>query len=327
MAVPDPRRRALVVGVVVGVPASIVFLWLAVRGADADAVWDALAGANLGELALAVALMLLVYGVQAARWKLIAATPTVPFRRFTGMVVSGIAVNNVLPGRLGDLFRARWLAVAARMPSGRAFATVILDRSGDVVALTILLALSFWAASGSVWVRRIGGAALIGLLALAVLLVAARVYVRRRDRSRRAERRLIRRLARDVVEGLAEPLGARRIIGALALSIVAWVCWSLAAILVAGSVGIELGLVDAFFVTAVVNLGVALPSSPGFVGTYQWLAVASLGLLGVGREDALAFSILLQASWYVPTTLIGGAVLGVRGLRRAHDRRLLRDVA
>jgi len=88
--------------------------------------------------------------------------------------------------------------------------------------------------------------------------------------------------------------------------------------LVGRSLGIELGPLECVFVTGALNLGVAIPSSPGFVGTYQWLAVASLGVLDVGREEALAFSILLHASWYVPTTVIGGFLLLFRldwGLR------------
>jgi uncharacterized membrane protein YbhN (UPF0104 family) len=86
-------------------------------------------------------------------------------------------------------------------------------------------------------------------------------------------------------------------------------------VLVARSVGIELTLLEALFVAAIMNLGVAIPSSPGFVGTYQWLGVASLGLLAVDDDEALAFSILLHASWYVPTTLLGGTAIVVRAIR------------
>ncbi len=64
------------------------------------------------------------------------------------------------------------------------------------------------------------------------------------------------------------------------------------------------------FVTSALALGVAIPSSPGYIGTYQWIGVAALGLLDVPVEQALAFSILMQATWYVPTTLAGGAVIG-----------------
>jgi uncharacterized membrane protein YbhN (UPF0104 family) len=92
-------------------------------------------------------------------------------------------------------------------------------------------------------------------------------------------------------------------------------------------VGIELDLVDALFVAAVMNLGVAIPSSPGFVGTYQWLGVASLGLLGVADDEALAFAILLHASWYLPTTLLGGLALAVRAVRARSAPRPSGDAA
>jgi uncharacterized membrane protein YbhN (UPF0104 family) len=60
-------------------------------------------------------------------------------------------------------------------------------------------------------------------------------------------------------------------------------------------------------VTGVLNLGIAIPSSPGFVGTYQWLSVAALGLFDVDPTHAVAFSVLLQSLWLIPSTL-GGLV-------------------
>ena len=62
-------------------------------------------------------------------------------------------------------------------------------------------------------------------------------------------------------------------------------------------------------VEVALNLGVAIPSSPGFVGTYQWLGVSALALFGIGREEGLAFAICMQAVWYVPTTIVGAVIL------------------
>jgi len=115
---------------------------------------------------------------------------------------------------------------------------------------------------------------------------------------------------------LAEPIGRRRAALWLGLSLCTWTLGCVAVTFVARSVGIELAPVEAAFVAAALSLGVAIPSSPGYVGTYQWLGVASLGLLDVPVNEALAFVILMQASWYVPTTIAGGAFLGVRALRR-----------
>jgi len=312
------RLRTL--AALVGVPIGLVFLWLAVRDADLDAVWRSLQEADRGWVALAIAAFGGVYVLQSARWRRVAAAWGVRLARFFEMTVSGVAVNNVLPGRIGDLLRARWLGLAARMPAGRAFGSVVLDRACDLAVLVVLLVVGIASVASSAWLVQLAVGGLILLAAIALVVLLARVYVGRRERERR-RRGLLRRLVRDTVEMLAEPVGRRRPVVWLALSVAAWATWAAAAWLVARSLGIELSLTDALFVTAVLNLGSAVPSSPGYVGTYEWLGVASLGLLDVGHEPALAFTILVHAAWYVPTTLFGAVALGVRGARQLARRR------
>jgi uncharacterized protein (TIRG00374 family) len=229
-------------------------------------------------------------------------------------------VNNVLPGRIGDLLRARWLGLAARLPAGKAFGTVILDRACDVVVLVGLLVVGIASVASSAWLVELAAAGVVVVLGIVAVLLLARTYIGRRERERR-ERGLLRRLARDTVERLAEPFGRRHLLVWLALSLAAWATWAAAAYLVARSLGIELSPAEALFVTAVLNLGSAVPSSPGYVGTYEWLGVASLGLLGIDNEPALAFTILLHAAWYVPTTVVGAVALGVRAVRTIRRRR------
>lgn len=315
-------RVRTIVGVL-GVAVGAFFLWLAVRDADLDAVWRALKEADAAYVALAVGAFGVVYGFQSARWRRVAASPNIRVARFYEMTVSGVAVNNVLPGRIGDLLRARWLGIAARMPAGRAFGSVIIDRVCDLVVLVALLVVGIGAVASSEWLLRLAAGGILLLVGVGVVLVLARIYVRSRKRERR-KRGLLRRLARDTVEMLAEPVGRRRATVWLALSLFAWLTWSVAAWLVARSLGIELSFPEAMFVSAVLNLGSAIPSSPGFVGTYEWLGVASLGLIGIDTEAALAFTILLHAAWYLPTTVAGGASLGSRaalGVRRSRRGR------
>jgi uncharacterized protein (TIRG00374 family) len=227
-----------------------------------------------------------------------------------------VAVNNVLPGRIGDLLRARWLGLAARIPAGRAFGTVILDRICDLAVLVVLLLIGIAAVASSGWLVNLALAGVLLLVVVGAVLLVARLYVGSRAHGRRSRGRL-RGLVRDTVETLAAPLERRRVLTWLLLSTCAWSAWAAAAVLIARSLGIDLGVTDALFVTAVLNLGSAVPSSPGFVGTYEWLGVASLGLLRVDHEPALAFAILLHAAWYAPTTIGGGGALVVRGIRGA----------
>ena len=313
------RTRGLLTALV-GVPIGLLFLWLALRDADLDAVWRSLQEADAGSVALAIAAFGVVYAFQSTRWRKISSAPAVRLVRFYEMTVSGVAVNNVLPGRIGDLLRARWLGLAARMPAGRAFGTVILDRACDFAVLVCLLVVGIGAVASSEWLVRLAAGSLLVLAAFGVVLLLSRAYIGRRERGRRS-RGLARRLVRDTLEVLAEPLGRRRPVVWLGLSLAAWVTWAIAASLVARSLGLDLSITDALFVTAVLNLGSAVPSSPGYVGTYEWLGVASLGLLDVPHEQALAFTILLHAAWYVPTTITGGTALALRGVRQLRRSR------
>jgi uncharacterized protein (TIRG00374 family) len=232
------------------------------------------------------------------------------------MLIGGLACNNVLPVRIGELVRAGWLSRDAPMSGGRAFGSVVLDRVCDVVTLAAFFLISVQVAASADWLVRLAVGATIALVVIAVALVLARIYTRRRrDRGEPATSRRVVRILRDTVHMLGEPIGRRRAATWIGLTVCVWLLSSLASALVARSVGIELSPLEAVFVTSSLALGVAIPSSPGYIGTYQWLGVAALGLLDVPVEQALAFSILLQASWYVPTTLVGGAVIGVRALR------------
>lgn len=321
-ALPPVLRRNVVLGIALGVPLSAGLLYLAARNLDAGSVRTALDHARPLPLVGAVLAMALVYALQAARWHWIARTEAaLPTRKFAEYVVASVACNNVVPGRPGDFLRAHWLARAAGCSRTRALATVVVDRASDVLALLVLLVVSFGATQRPGWLARIDLLALgLGVVICAVLL-AARRYARRRAASEGvlAASRL-GRLAGDLLETMATAVNRRDASVVAGLSLAAWAAWAGSAWLVASSLGIELGVFEVAFLTAVLNLGVAIPSSPGFVGTYQWLCVGALGLLAVGRADAFAFSVLMQGVWFVPTTMVGAGLVVRAGARRFAGR-------
>jgi glycosyltransferase 2 family protein len=308
-------RRTAVLGL--GVASSLLFLTLVLRRADPRLAWDALLEANIWLVTIACIAIQLVYVGQALRWRVIAGLAA-SLLRYLGLVLAGVGVNNLLPLRLGDILRARWLARSERVPTGRVLASVFRDRIADVVTLVLMLVVTLPLVGGAAWVVRLAIAGIALVVALAATVAAALVYTRYRPRHRIAVRSPLRSLVRDVLDELSSRLNRRRVTLALLLSIAAWSTWAVAAWFVAASLGIDLSAEDVVFVTAVMNLGVAIPSSPGFVGTYQWLGVSALGLVGVAPDVALAFAFLMQAIWFVPTTVVGGGL----ALRELHNDRL-----
>jgi glycosyltransferase 2 family protein len=281
-----------------------VFMALAVRHLDAAALEAALRSASPAYIAAAACAMGLVYVAQGLRWRVILSGAISPSRSLE-WVVGSVAVNNVVPGRIGDVLRIEWVARGAALARTRAAASVVVDRGFDVLTLVAALALTYPFMHRAPWLDRVVVAAAALGVVVVIVFVAVPAYARRAGRTAGGR---VRGLIVDAARSAGEMVHGRRALSACLLSVAAWLAWAVGAWLVARSLGFQLTPLELAFTTAVINLGVAIPSSPGFIGTYQWLGVSTLGLLGVGHVQAFAFSVLLHAVWYVPTTVTGAAL-------------------
>jgi uncharacterized protein (TIRG00374 family) len=275
-------------------------------------VGSALGSARALPLALGVVLILASYPLLAARWRTIVrqTAPAPSEGRMLELVLVGAAVNNVLPGRLGEIARSYGLSRSNRRPLLECLGTVVVDRIADLVLFVALLGATAATAPSRDWVRWIvwGGVAMT-VVGIAALVVVAAV---RRRRGARSDSGLLRQVD-ALLDGL-DSIRSWRCLGTVALfTVAAWGVWMVGAWLVARSLGIGLSASQIAFTTGVLGLGSTIPAAPGFIGTYHWLAASALGLFGVAQPDAVAFAVILHAAWFVPTTVIGVALLVRRG--------------
>jgi uncharacterized protein (TIRG00374 family) len=306
---------------VVGGGLSIAGIVLATRGIDLGEVGSAISDATPLWLAFGALAILASYPLLALRWRIIATDLRPPIlSKMVELEFIGAAVNNALPARLGEVARSVGLARESSRPVLQAFGTVVVDRVADVVFFAVAFGATVAVSPTPSWVRWLGVAGAI-LTVLAVVTIALVSLWLRRSVDQKPDGALRRQLL-----SLAEGLRCVRTPGifwrSMALTGAAWGVWMAGAWLVGESLGITLSLPELLFTTSLLGLGSAVPSAPGFIGTYHWIAASALGLFGVGSSEALAFAVLLHAAWFVPTTLVG-CLLMVRwgldfaGLRRA----------
>ncbi|MHC1732040.1 MAG: lysylphosphatidylglycerol synthase domain-containing protein [Bacteroidales bacterium] len=69
---------------------------------------------------------------------------------------------------------------------------------------------------------------------------------------------------------------------------------------------LTLSIPQAFILLAALGLSSAIPSTPGYVGVYQIVAVAVLVPLGFRQEDALVYILAYQAFNYILVGVWGG---------------------
>jgi uncharacterized membrane protein YbhN (UPF0104 family) len=129
---------------------------------------------------------------------------------------------------------------------------------------------------------------------------------------------LLRRLPlpqtlRDRLIGLADQvlLGMRafhhtgRFAGFAAFTVAIWVSDAFGTMVAARALGLDMSFSVAILLLTALGLSSALPSAPGYVGIYQFVAVTVLGPMGIAKPQALAFILMLQACGYVVTLALG----------------------
>jgi hypothetical protein len=93
---------------------------------------------------------------------------------------------------------------------------------------------------------------------------------------------------------------------------------------VARSVGVTIDPPAALLIAAVTVLGTALPSAPGYVGTFELAAASTAQALGVAAAPALALAVLAHAMAVLPVAIAGAVSLVVMDARLG---RLAQDAA
>jgi uncharacterized protein (TIRG00374 family) len=290
---------------------------------DLSAVADALRQADYRVIPFSAGATLGSYLLRTARWRLILApSQRLSIRTLYPPLMIGFMANNLLPARMGELVRAYSLNRAAETPKTLALSTVLLERVFDGLTLVAILA-----ALAAVGALPAGGGAL-AYVAGAIFVVAtigAWLVITNESLALRLLRVLtapfpdaLADLAEQKAQSFTKGLQSLRRPGTLlqiaVLSVIVWSCETLSYYVLLLGFGLPSALSAAFFMTVVVNLGIMVPSAPGYVGTFEGAGIAALAPYGMPTESALAVAIVAHGVQWLLVTGIGLALLARTGL-------------
>jgi uncharacterized membrane protein YbhN (UPF0104 family) len=233
-----------------------------------------------------------------------------------GLTVVGYMGNNVLPARGGEVLRV--LLLGERVGGRRLdiIGSIVAERLLDVLTVVGLFALMTWiGVAGAPAGRRPVAVALAGA-ALAVGVVGVYRALRRRGRLERLATTI-----RPFVRASQLMLGRTGAV-LICLTIAIWLFEGLNFWLVGHSLDLGISLLDATFLAVLASFAAAIPSAPGYIGTYDAALVFGLEALDVSGGQALAFAVLVRFTIFVPITLAGLALILARygGLPRLRPR-------
>ena len=308
------NRSRLIIGCLIG----LVFLALTGRKVDFSLMWEAFTKVNYWFVLLAVPVIFFSHLLRALRWRyLMDPIKRVDVASLFSALLIGYMANILMPAHLGELLRAYVLGKKREVSASSTFATIVVERIIDVFALLLLMVFAILVYPFPEWINKAGYAMLVGTVGLFVFLILLKKYFAFFERflnlflrplPKKLQERLVRGIERFVLGIVPLRSGWDYPVVAV-LSVVIWACYGFIIHLVLYAFDFvtlyHLPWSTSLIVLVVTTIGIVVPSSPGYVGTYHWLCQISLAMFGVPAGPALSFAILTHGVNFLPVLIVG----------------------
>lgn len=334
---PPQRRWAILTNrrLWLGMIFSLGCLVLAMIDIDFGEMAAALRSANPVWIAAAAATVVITGLAKAWRWHLLLyLPPVVPtaakqqpaerigLPRLSNIWTAGTGVNLALPvPRAGDILRVYLAGETGRVSKPLVLGTIAAEKLLDMVmlALCFLGLLLFMALPQELSQRQ---TPTVGAAVLLVLVVAGLLW--QRERVVALASRFLRRLPHGVkavdsldrgLHGLAALRQPGRLLELSTLTVGIWFVSVFTNYLIFLALGMPPSWVQSLFVLVVLQIGVAVPSTPGKIGLFQVLCRWALGVFGVSAALGLAYGVVLYLVAPLLLMVLGALALAFEGWR------------
>lgn len=274
-------------------------------------------------LLLAAASINLTILVRSIRWQTFLA-PIAKVKLNSLFAATAIGFGGLFViGRAAEIIRPTVLSLRERLQPSATFATILIERIFDMVAVTILFSISllFFETSSAntlAW-QKVGSAHTLGLILLSsvfvgvVVLVAIRlkatpVILWLERRSTRLPQKLIRPLLNFVnhlSDGLSILLNLKALFFTILYTIGVWGLVSSATWLTLYGFGLSVPIKQVFFILGFGLVGSVVPTPGGSAGAFHTAAAKSLEFLGIESNLAASIAIVYHLIAFGPPFLMG----------------------
>ena len=252
--------------------------------------------------------------LRAVRWKLLFSFPA-PQKLgnvFKAMMV-GYLFNNVMPARAGELVRIYLLGKSENLSKSTVLATVVVERTADLLIVMALAAGVVMYYPFPSWLNRSGIVLSIATAVAIFILVALKLF------GTAMVKQLVQwvKFLPSAITQRMDSMGGYFISGISALfspstalkfslySAAIWILEICIVYLVALAFNIPASVGGLLFVMLMIAIGTMVPSSPGYIGTYEFFGLSALAMLNISGGLALSFVVAMHAVTFLGSCAIG----------------------
>ncbi|AHM71361.1 TIGR00374 family protein [Yersinia hibernica] len=320
----------------IGATITVLCLVIIARQVNISEVIAALENFQWEYLAMGIASLAFGYSLRIFRWALmLSATGTkIKCSTCAAPFLGSIALNNILPLRLGDVVRAFVFPSAMGISKTVATTSLIMERLIDLMTLLGCLAIGLVILSGThlppliaesaVTMAIVGGVTLILGFLFSGSLARYITKIALRRSSSNGPDRLYKLLVivSDLLSSFEVMSRPKVLFYIIIISMFVWVGESGLFYFLLVGFNFNATPAVAVVVMSIATLSTLVPSSPGYVGPFHLAAFAAVSMLGGTAAQAGSYAILSHLALWLPTTLAGAIAILMKPelFRTIHSR-------
>jgi len=302
----------------IGVVFASVFFILIFRNINFQDVKVVFYSANIFPILMAIVAFFIGYSFRIERWKqmLTIENPNLKWRDCSGAFMVSVAANNVLPFRAGDLIRAFGFIHRLKVSIQISVISLFVERLLDLLMVVIFLgiALSYFGMNSSRFFKFGGGLLFFCALAILLILLLPSIF-----------KPIVLSLTKILCHIFPKTIGEKilaeinkgfealecmsngsTMAKLILLSFLVWIAEGGVFWLAAKSLPSLNNPDAAWLALPVCTLATIIPSTPGYIGTFDFFAVESMVSVGNLTTASAAYAILIHSLLWFPATLTGG---------------------
>lgn len=282
---------------------AVILLILAIKGVSWEEMIDTVRRSDPVIILLVISLTTINLFFRGIRWGILISgeKPLQPMTMFWA-TNDGYLGNALLPARAGELIRSAIVGIKTGIGTSFVFATALTERIVDagvlvLIGMILLPGVSGLPASIPIALRVMAVVAAAGLLLILVFPLIEKFVRKSLTKLPIPEgwkAKLDGILGRFVL-GTRAFVNPARAAGFLGLTPIIWLLDGFITVELAKAMSLSLSLSQALLLMVALGLASALPSTPGYVGIYQFVATTVLPVFGMTKSEALTFILCYQA--------------------------------
>ncbi len=304
--------------IIFGIIISAVLVYLSIRGINFQDIVRHLQQIHVGYVGLFLIVAFLMQWLRSYRWGVI-LQPLEKIDQLSLFSVTSVGFLAIaaIPARIGELARPYLIAQKSAVQMSSALGTIIVERVLDSFSVLTIAVIILLFTNLPSWM--IQSSLLLFAFTLAIFGCLLGL-VWRRDAALKIINRILSRLPgkfankidevlHRFIDGFQIIVNIRLLFYLLFLSATVWLLDVLAIYILFEAFSFELPIMASFVVMVILMVGIAIPTAPGYIGSWHFSCILGLGLFGIAKTEALSYAVVYHFLAMIIVIVLGAVFL------------------